>query len=253
MMVTPLEIDAVDASYGNGPVLEGVTLRVEAGELVALVGSSGAGKSTTLGLACGLLAPVAGRIRTLGVDLAGADRRERRSVLARVGYVPQQVLMPGRLRVVHNVNSGRLGSWSVARSLRSLVAPVEMDVAIAALDRLGIGDLVDARTDTLSGGQLQRVALARVLVQRPSLVLADEPVSAVDPAWSVEMLDALTELAAADGCGVLVSLHDADLALERCHRIVALRAGRVWLDAPTDLVARSDLDALYRLARPTHP
>ena len=249
----PLRFDDVDFAHDAEPTLTGVSLDVHAGEVVALVGPSGAGKTTLLGLANGTLVPEAGRVLLDGVDLATLGGRARRAALARVGTVPQHVPLPGNLRVVHNVLSGRLGGWGLGRSVRSLLAPVELDEARAALARLGIADLLEARTDSLSGGQQQRVAVARALVGRPSLVLADEPVSAVDPSWSAEVVAAFVALAREQGTAVLVSLHDPDLARGHADRIVALRHGAVVLDAPPSAVDDDALAAVYDLgdARPT--
>ena len=248
----PLRLVGVDHAYDGHPALAGVSLDVRAGEVVALVGPSGAGKTTLLGLANGTLAPTTGQVLLDGADLAGLRGQARRAALARVGTVPQHVPLPGNLRVVHNVLSGRLGAWGLGRSLRSLVAPLEVDEARAALARLGIADLLDARTDSLSGGQQQRVAVARALVGRPSLVLADEPVSAVDPSWSAEVVTAFVALAREAGTAVLVSLHDPDLARRHADRLVALRHGTVVLDAAPADVDDAALATVYDLgdARP---
>ena len=251
-----VEFDGVTFDYGDGAVLTDVSLRVVPGEVVGLVGLSGAGKSTVLALAAGMIAPVStagsGRVRTLGVELASVPERARRRVMARVGIIPQQPTMPGTLRVIHNVNAGRLGSWGLARSVWSLVAPRGVSDARVALARVGIEDLVHARTDSLSGGQLQRVAVARVLAATPDLVLADEPTSAVDPSWSREVLDALLGCADA-GAGVLVSLHDVELARATCHRIIGLRHGAVVAAGPSAEFTPARLDDLYRLDRDRAP
>ncbi len=235
----------VSLRYGDESVLRDVTLRVSPGEVVALIGPSGAGKSTLISLANGSLLPNAGRVEILGEDSARLQARSvRRRVLTRVGTVQQQPQLPGSLQVVHNVNAGRVGSWSFSRSLWSLMRPSGVAEVQHALDELGIGSLTRARTDTLSGGQQQRVALARVLVQRPDLVLADEPVSAVDPAWSREVLSLLTRLADG-GAAVLVAIHDIDLAMESVTRVVGLRSGRIAFDLAPAEVDAARLADLY--------
>lgn len=247
-----LEFADVTFDYGDGPVLSDVSLQVGSGEVVGLVGLSGAGKSTVVNLAAGRRAATSsgstGTVRTLAVNLATVGAKERRTALARVGVIPQQPTMPGTLRVIHNVNAGRLGSWSLSQSVWSLLSPRGTEAARAALARVGISDLMQARTDSLSGGQLQRVAVARVLVSQPDLVLADEPTSAVDPSWSGEVLAALHECAAS-GSGVLVSLHDIELARATCHRIVGLRDGVVVADGPASSFTAADVKELYRLDR----
>lgn len=166
-----LDLRGVSFDYGRDPVLTNVSLTVRPGELVALVGSSGAGKSTLLALAAGIVSARSGQVETLGVNLAGVRNRVRRSVGGRVGIVTQQPNLPGPLRVAHAVNAGRLGQWSLARSVRSLVAPVGVNDVRAVLRRVGIEDLIFERVDSLTGGQVQRVAVARLLLARPRLVL----------------------------------------------------------------------------------
>lgn len=251
-MNAALEFNTVDFDYGQGSVLSAVSLAVTNGEVVALVGPSGAGKSTLLALADGTLTPKAGRVMTLGHPLAELSERARRIVRTDIGVVPQAVSLPGSLRVLHNVNTGRLGRWTVAQSIRSLISPIGRGDVLGALAQFGIEDLIDPRTDTLSGGQQQRVALARLVVQRPQLVLADEPVSAVDPAWSDEVLGQLKRMADG-GVGVLVSVHDPDLARIHCSRVVGLRDGSVVFDRPVGEIDQPELDALYRIAASTIP
>jgi len=238
----------VGVSYAGRPALEGIDLVVRAGERVALVGPSGAGKSTLLRLCTGAVRPDAGEVEVLGRPLARLGAAELGAVRRRVGTIHQRLHLVGRLRVVHNVNAGRLGRWSTWRALSSLVRPREVESARAALARTGIADKLLARTDELSGGEQQRVALARVLVQDPDLVLADEPVSSLDPARADEVMRLLCETVAGPQRALLVSLHDFELAARRCDRVVGLRAGRVVFDRPAGEVHELR-DALYSLAR----
>ncbi len=241
-----LVFDGVDFDYGQGAVLTGVDLTVGAGEVVAVVGSSGAGKSTLLGLADGSLVPTRGTVRTLGATLADLNERERQRVRADIGVVPQTIALPGALRVRHNVNAGRLGRWSTTKAIRSLLFPSGRDEVASALAKFGIGDLIDARTDTLSGGQRQRVALARLVVQQPLLVLADEPVSAIDPAWSDEVFARFRTIANA-GAGVLVSVHEPALARAHCDHVVGIHRGTLLFDLPASEVTDELLADLYRI------
>lgn len=247
-----LRYEHVSFGYDTTPVMNDVTFGVAPGEVVGVVGSSGAGKSTAFALAVGLLAARTGTVETLGVDLARASVRARRAVAGAIGFVPQQPAIPGSLRVVHAVNAGRLAQWGVARSLGSLIRPYDVAAVRVALARVGIDDLIDARMDSLSGGEQQRVALARVLVGSPRLVVADEPTSAVDPRWSTEVLTVLREVAIT-GAGVLVSLHDVGLALEHCDRVVGFRDGRVMIDAAPDGVPGPVLAEIYRFEHDAAP
>ena len=245
--MTVLSLRGVRVTYGPHAALDGFDLEVEAGERVALVGPSGAGKTTVLRLCTGSVRPSAGRVDVLGHDLDAITPEELRAMRRRVGTVYQQLNLVGPLRVVHNVNAGRLGAWSRRRALRSLVKPVEVDAARDALALVGIASKLFERTDRLSGGEQQRVALARVLVQGPELILADEPVSSLDPARAEEVMDLLTEVVADRTRTMLVSLHDFGLARRRCDRIVGVKAGRVAFDLPSGDVTDDLGAALYRI------
>ena len=233
--------------FGALDALAEVDLEVAAGERVALVGPSGAGKTTLLSLLNGTVAPTSGTVRVLGTDLAAARPARRRAVQRRIGTVSQQFDLVGPLRVVHNVNAGRLGRWSLARAAWSLVSPLETASVEAALARVGVADKLHERTDRLSGGQQQRVALARVLVQDPAAVLADEPIASLDPTRAREVMDLLRDLGGEGGRTLVVSVHAFEYALSHFDRVVGLRAGRVVFDAPAAGVAGPMVEDLYRL------
>ncbi|GAB3364237.1 phosphonate ABC transporter ATP-binding protein [Modestobacter lapidis] len=216
---------------------------------MAVVGPSGAGKSTLLGLANAAVPPTGGTVELLGADPSALRGRTLRQLRSRVGTVHQQLELVGQLRVVHNVNAGRLGSWPASRAAWSLVRPQGLPAVLEALDRVQLADRVYERTDRLSGGQRQRVAVARLLVQRPELVLADEPASALDPALADRVLGLLAGLAADRGGALVASLHDPALALRHCTRVVGLVAGRVVLDAPTAALSVRDLADFYGAPR----
>jgi phosphonate transport system ATP-binding protein len=216
---------------------------------VAVVGPSGAGKSTLLGLVNGAVAPTAGAVQVLGVDPAALRGRALRRLRARVGTVHQHLELVGQLRVVHNVNAGRLGSWPAGRAAWSLLRPQGVPEVLEALDRVGLAERVFERTDRLSGGQRQRVAVARLLVQQPELVLADEPASALDPALADRVLGQLAGLVATGDRAMVASLHDPALALRHCTRVVGLVAGRVVLDAPAAELTVADLATFYGAPR----
>jgi phosphonate transport system ATP-binding protein len=240
-------LHAVSVSYGARRALVDVDLTVRAGERVALVGPSGAGKSTLIGLCTGSVLPEAGELTVLGQPLNRLSVGALAAVRRRIGTIHQRLHLVGRLQVVHNVNAGRLGRWTVREALASLVRPREIEAAREALARVGIADKLFCRTDELSGGEQQRVALARVLVQDPDLVLADEPVSSLDPARADAVLRLLCETVATPGRTLLVSLHDFDLAVRWCDRVVGLRDGRVLFDLPAAEVDERLRDRLYSL------
>ncbi|TWH72148.1 phosphonate transport system ATP-binding protein [Modestobacter roseus] len=215
---------------------------------MALVGPSGAGKSTLLGLVNGSVLPTAGSLRVLGDDPSRLRGPALRRLRARVGTVHQHLELVGQLRVVHNVNAGRLADWSAARAAWSLVRPQGVPEVLDALSAVGLADRAYERTERLSGGQRQRVAVARLLVQRPELVLADEPASALDPVLADAVLGLLAGLTEQGGA-LVASLHDPALALRHCTRVVGLVDGRVVLDAPVADLDAGDLADFYAAPR----
>lgn len=244
-----VELDDVTVRYGphSGPhALDGVTLHVRAGERVALLGPSGAGKTTVLRVIAGRVLPTGGRATVLGHGTAELAGRAGRRIRRRIGTIHQDLSLTDSLRVLHNVNAGRLGDWSTARALGSLVVPVGREQALAALDSVDAADLIDARADELSGGQRQRVAIARLLLQDPDVVLADEPAANLDPELARSAVALLAERVASPGRALVLSLHDPALARAHCTRLVGLRAGSVLFDRPVPDVDEGDLDTLYR-------
>ncbi|MCT1430466.1 ATP-binding cassette domain-containing protein [Brachybacterium muris] len=244
--VNVLELKDVTVRYGTRTVLD-ASLSVAPGQKVALVGPSGAGKSTVLGLSNGSVTPSTGTVTTLGTELGAATRRQLRAVRAGIGTVHQRLDLVGPLPAIHNVNAGHLGRWGLWKSLASLVRPLEADVALAAMARLGIEELAPTRTERLSGGEQQRVALARIIVQDPALVLADEPISSLDPQRARVVMDMLAAVVADGDRSLLVSLHDFDIARSVCDRVIGLRQGHVVFDLPAGEVTDAHRDELYRL------
>lgn len=231
--------------FGEVRALDNINFTVEAGERVALIGPSGAGKSSLISLFNGTQRPTGGAVRALGTDLARASPREIRRVQHRIGTIHQQYDLVGALRVVHNVNAGHLGRWPLARAAWSLLSPRATGEAAAALERVGIGGKLYARTETLSGGEQQRVAIARVLVQRPAAILADEPIASLDPARGREVLDVLLAAGEAAAATVVICLHDVDAALGRFARVIAIRDGRTMFDGSPSALAPSDVQELF--------
>ena len=248
MSASPVfQLEGVSCRFGAVAALTDCSLTIAAGERVALIGPSGAGKSTLLSLLNGSQVPTAGRVVMLGQDVSRLSPRQRRRLQRLVGTVYQQHHLVGNLAVVHNVNAGHLGRWPLPLALWSLVWPQAVPQAAAALAQVGIVDRLYARTDRLSGGQQQRVALARVLVQDPAAILADEPISSVDPERSRAMMDLLRQLSETTGKTLVISLHEVDVAIKYCDRIIGLRQGQILFDAPAAQVSDAMLTALYQL------
>ena len=237
----------VGKAYGSFQALSDINLEIQAGEQVALVGPSGAGKSTLIGLLNGTLTPSAGELRVLGHDLSRLRPRARRAVQRRIGTIYQQFYLTNTLRVVHNVNAGHLGRWSLLKALFSLAWPLEVKTAARALEQVGIPEKLYERTGMLSGGQQQRVALARVLVQDPIVILADEPISSLDPERSREIMNLLRDLGRELGKTLVTSVHAFQFAQSHFDRVVGLREGRILFDSPAASVTPGMIEALYRI------
>jgi phosphonate transport system ATP-binding protein len=231
---------------GNQAVLHDLRLEIAAGERVALIGPSGAGKTTLLRLMATHLRPSSGELALLGAQPWALTASARQALRTRIGLVHQAPPLPARQRVITAVLAGRLGQWSLGRSLFSLLLPVDRDGAAEALGRLDLADKLYQRCDELSGGQLQRVGIARVLYQAPELILADEPVSAMDPVLASAALRVLGRDAQQRGATLVASLHAVELALEHFPRVIGLRDGRVLFDKASAAVTAAELEALYR-------
>ncbi len=240
-------LDDVGLTHANGFVaLAGISLSAPQGQSLALIGPSGAGKTSLLNtLGTGHL-PSSGRMTVLGQSLPAApSATQLKALRARIGTVHQAAPIPPRQRVVTAVLAGKLGQWPLWKALASLVYPQDMAGASDALARVQLTDKLFARCDQLSGGQLQRVGIARVLYQGAELILADEPVSALDPALSLATVQLLVAEAGARHATLVASLHAVELALSCFDRIVGIRDGRIVFDLPAAQVDEARLEALY--------
>ena len=233
-------------SFRGTAALDGVTLAVEAGERLAVVGASGAGKSTLFRTLTRGVALSGGRVSVGGRDLYALSKGELKVVRRQVGSIYQAYNLVPQLPAGVNAALGEVGGMGAWTTLRTfLTGP---DAALAsqvadALDSVGLRDKAQARTADLSGGQQQRVAVARLLVQRPDLVLADEPFAAVDPVTTERVFEALLELNR-EGATLLVNLHDVGMA-RRFPRVVALREGRVAFDGTPERLSDETLNEIY--------
>ena len=241
------ELENVGRRFGDFQALTDINLRIYPGEQVALVGPSGAGKSTLISLLNGSLLPSRGTLRVLSQDLARLAPLELRRVQRQVGTIYQQFHLVDNLRVIHNVNAGHLGHWSLSRAAFSLLWPQEVESAIRVLTQVGIPEKLYERTDRLSGGQQQRVALARVLVQDPAAILADEPISNIDPERSRGIMNLLQKLNAETGKTLVVSLHAIEFAYSHFQRVIGLRQGRILFDASPAHITPAMVERLYKL------
>jgi phosphonate transport system ATP-binding protein len=248
-------LGGVTVRYGATVALDRVDLEIGDGEAVALVGPSGAGKTTLLRLLNASIRASEGSVASDGRTLASLAPRELRKLRARVAFVPQDLALVPQLRVVQNVVTGRVGRTHLAGTVRDLLFPTRTTVRAVyeTLHDVGIPEKLYERTDSLSGGQQQRVAIARALFQRPDALLADEPVTSVDPARARATVELLLSLQSAESRTLVVSLHDRELALEFFPRLVGIRHGRVVFDRRREDVTTTDLRDLYDLASAVEP
>ena len=240
------ELQSVSHVHPNGQrALSRLSLVARRGERIAVIGSSGAGKTTLLRLLASALRPTDGRIEVLDARPWQLPAGKLRRLRSRIGMVHQVPPLPPRQRVITAILAGRLGVWPWWRALRSLVYPADIIGARDELARLDLADRRFARCDRLSGGQLQRVGVARVLYQKPELMLADEPVSSMDPALADTTINLLVTEASARGVTLVASLHAVDLALRWFPRIVGLKGGEIAFDLPPVRVTEQALRDLY--------
>jgi phosphonate transport system ATP-binding protein len=238
------------ATSGAGaPALSDLTLEIAPGEQVALIGPSGAGKTTLLHTLACAHRPDGGSVRIFDCDPWTLGERARHALRARLFLAPQTPPLPPRQRVVTAVLAGRLPRWSVWRALASLLRPADPQAAFDALARFNLQHKLYARVDRLSGGERQRCAMARLLVSDAQAFLIDEPLSALDPALSAQMLSVLQQEAAARGAALVCSLHQVEAARAMFPRIIGLRDGRILFDAARADVTDAMIEALYRNAQ----
>lgn len=239
-------LSGVGLTHANGFVaLSDITLQAAKGEQIALIGPSGAGKTSLLSILGTALVPTAGQASVLDFGLKTPSTAALKALRARLGMVHQAPPIPARQRVVTAVLAGRLGQWPAWKAIASLLYPLDIAGARTALARLDLADKIFQRCDQLSGGQLQRVGIARVLYQQAELILADEPVSALDPTLALSTIRQLVDEAASRGATLVASLHAVDLALSCFPRIVGVRAGRIVFDLPAGEVSAGLLHELY--------
>ncbi|MFY9342711.1 MAG: ATP-binding cassette domain-containing protein [Planctomycetota bacterium] len=243
-VATDVEFVGVHKRIGERSLLRDLTLAIGRGQRVALIGPSGAGKTTLLRLCAGVLWPSDGDVRVLGKATGTLHGRELCRLRQQVGVLHQQEnLVPG-LRVAHNVLIGRLGKWPLWKAAWSLLRPQELERAQRALGSVELAARLWALPEELSGGEQQRVAIARLLLQEPRILLADEPASSLDIRLGREVVQLLLALAGPTTT-VIVSLHTLDLLRLPFDRILALRDGELVFDGPPASLTRDDLRAIY--------
>ncbi|WP_332686571.1 phosphonate ABC transporter ATP-binding protein [Bosea sp. (in: a-proteobacteria)] len=241
-----LAVEGLTKVYPTGKkALGGIDVVIDQPQLVAVIGSSGAGKSTFIRCINRLVEPTAGRILLNGEDIVALDRKGLRAARRRIGMIFQEYNLVERLSVMQNVLSGRLGYVGLFASLRYRFPPQDIQAAFALLDRVGLEGYHNQRADALSGGQRQRVGIARALMQRPDLLLLDEPTASLDPKTSRQIMRLVRELVAERQTPAIINIHDVALARAYADRIIGLRDGIVVFDAEAAALTETALTEIY--------
>lgn len=238
-----VEFSNVKKIFSDGTkALDGISFNVEKGQFAVILGPSGAGKTTLLRMINGLVTPTKGRVTVGGINVI---EKNYRKVRTRVGMVFQHFNLVGNLSVMKNVLSGSLGTHQKLWSNIFLFPKSYRLRALDLLDRVGLLDKAYNRADELSGGEQQRVGIARAMMQEPKVILADEPVASIDPANSINILSLLKSLCKENQVTVLCSLHQVDFALQFSDRVVGFSGGKMIFDDQTSNLDRISLRNIY--------
>jgi len=241
-----LKISGLSKIYPTGTVaLKSISFTVEEPKVIAIIGPSGAGKSTLIRCINRLVEPTSGKIMLGDLDVLVLGRRDLRRARRRMGMIFQEYNLVERLTVMENLLAGRLGYVGFWRTYSRKFPAEDVAAAFALLERVGLSGYQNTRADALSGGERQRVGISRALMQRPDLLLVDEPTASLDPKTSRQIMRILVELAHERGTPALVNLHDVGLAQSFSDRMIGLRGGEVVFDGPPDQLTAQVLTAIY--------
>ncbi len=241
-----IKFDKVNKIYPNGlHALKNVSLEIEQGEFVAIIGLSGAGKSTLLRTINKMHDITDGTLNVNGQDVKELKGKELRRFRRRLGMVFQSFNLVTRTTVIKNVLTSRVPDMPLWKSIIGLYSKEDKVAALEALDKVGILDKAYVRADQLSGGQQQRVALARTLAQNPELILADEPVAALDPITAAQVMDDFKKINREMNISILINIHHVDLALKYADRVIGIKAGEIVYDGPAKDVNGEILKQIY--------
>ncbi len=241
-----IKFDNVNKIYPNGlHALKNINLEIQQGEFVAIIGLSGAGKSTLLRTINKMHDITDGVLTVNGQEVNNLKGKELRKFRRGVGMVFQSFNLVTRTSVVKNVLTSRVPDMPLWKSIIGLYSKEDKVIALEALDKVGILDKAYVRADQLSGGQQQRVALARTLAQNPEIILADEPVAALDPITAVQVMDDFKRINEELNMSVLINIHHVDLALKYADRVIGIKAGEIVYDGPSSEVTHDVLTEIY--------
>ena len=244
-----LEVKDLSASYSSsGPeILKGISFDVAENDFLAIIGPSGAGKSTLIRCINRLVEPTSGQIYFRGQEVTKLTLRELRKVRRGIGMIFQEFNLIDRMSVMDNLLSGRLGFTGNIRTLFKAFKRKDIDNALKLLERVGLSDQVDKRADELSGGQRQRVGIARALMQDPKLLLLDEPTSSLDPKISREIMNLVKEMAFELKVPCLCNIHDVQLAMDFCNKIIGIQEGTKMFEVTPDSLNKEKLQEIYAM------
>ena len=241
-----IKFDKVNKFYPNGlHALKNISLEINQGEFVAIIGLSGAGKSTLLRTINRMHDISEGSLTVNGQEVNDLKGKELRKFRRKVGMVFQSFNLVTRTTVINNVLTSRVPDMPLWKSIIGLYSKEDKVIALEALDKVGILDKSYVRADQLSGGQQQRVALARTLAQKPEIILADEPVAALDPITATQVMDDFKKINKELNMSVLINIHHVDLALKYADRVIGIKAGEIVYDGPAKDVDSEILKQIY--------
>lgn len=241
-----IQFEHVSKVYSNGTKgLNDVNLKIEQGEFVAIIGLSGAGKSTLIRTINRVHDITEGTLTVNGLDVNTLKGKSLRKYRRDVGMIFQSFNLISRSTVIKNVLTSKVPDLSWWRSITGTYTREDKIEALEALDKVGILDKAYSRVDQLSGGQQQRVALARTLAQNPSIILADEPVAALDPVTAKQVMEDFKRINKEMNISVLINIHHVDLALAYADRVIGIRAGQIVYDGPSSEVDEEVLKKIY--------
>lgn len=241
-----IKFDNVNKVYSNGlHALKNVSLEIKQGEFVAIIGLSGAGKSTLLRTINRMHDISEGSLTVNGQEVNDLSGKDLRKFRRKLGMVFQSFNLVTRTTVINNVLTSRVPDMPLWKSIIGLYSKEDKVIALEALDKVGILDKAYVRADQLSGGQQQRVALARTLAQKPEIILADEPVAALDPITAKQVMDDFKKINKELNMSVLINIHHVDLALKYADRVIGIKAGEIVYDGPATKVDSEVLKQIY--------
>jgi phosphonate transport system ATP-binding protein len=248
--MSQLQVQNLRVIYPNGhEALKSISLSAEAGEIIAVVGRSGAGKSTLLRCINGIQRPTSGSITLAGQVISALSDSQLQAARRQIGFIWQEYNLVDRLPALTNVLTGRLGYAGGPAMLIGFFDSTHRAVAIRSLERVNLLDKALQRADRLSGGEKQRVSIARAISQEPTILLADEPVASLDPELAWQVMSDLARVAREDGVLTLINIHQVALAREFADRVIGIAQGSVVFNGPPSALDEAALNRIYRFDR----